>query len=39
MRLMEHVAHMRSEMHTKFLVGKPEEKMPLGRPRQKWKGI
>jgi hypothetical protein len=27
----------RREKCTKFLVGKPERKRPLGRPRRRWK--
>jgi len=37
MRCAGHVAHMREErgMH-RVLVGKPEGKRPLGRPRRRW---
>jgi hypothetical protein len=31
----EHVPRMR-RVHTRFLVGKPEGKRPLGRPRRRW---
>jgi hypothetical protein len=37
MRWAEHVAHMGEEMKVyKVLVGKPEGKRPLGRPRCGW---
>jgi len=37
MRWAGHVAHMgRGEVHTEYLVGKPEGKKPLGRPRRRW---
>jgi hypothetical protein len=39
MRRAGHVAGMeerRGEVHTEYLVGKPEGKRPLGRPRRKW---
>jgi hypothetical protein len=38
MRWGVHVAHM-GEMRNAYsvLVGKPEGKMPLGRPRHRWK--
>jgi len=37
MRWAEHVARMgRREAYTGFLVGKPEVKRPLGRPRRRW---
>jgi hypothetical protein len=31
-------AQWRSGMHTEYLVGKTEGKMPLGRPGRKWDG-
>jgi hypothetical protein len=39
MRWVEYVARMskRSGVH-RVLVGKPEEKTPLGRPRRRWEG-
>jgi hypothetical protein len=37
MRWAEHVAHMEEERKVyKVLVGKPEGKRPLGRPRRRW---
>jgi hypothetical protein len=37
MRWAGHVAHMGEERKVyKVLVGKPERKRPLGRPRRKW---
>ena len=37
MRWAGHVAHMGEERGTySFLVGKPEGKRPLGRPRRRW---
>ena len=37
MRLAEHVARMGEERGVhRVLVGKPEEKRPLGRPRRRW---
>jgi hypothetical protein len=37
MRWAEHVARMGEERKMyKVLVGKPEEKRPLGRPRRRW---
>jgi hypothetical protein len=37
MRWAGHVAHMREERKVyKVLVGKPEGKRPLGRPRRRW---
>jgi hypothetical protein len=34
---MEHVAHMGEERRVyRVLVGKPEGKRPLGRPRRRW---
>jgi hypothetical protein len=37
MRWAEHVARMGEERKVyKVLVGKPEEKRPLGRPRHSW---
>jgi len=37
MRWAEHVARMGEEMGPyRFLVGKPEGKRPLGRPRRRW---
>jgi hypothetical protein len=37
MRLARHVARMRERRGVhKVLVGKPEGKRPLGRPRRKW---
>jgi len=37
MRWAEHVARMREERGAyTFLVGKPEGKRPLGRPRRRW---
>jgi len=40
MRLAGHVAHMedRRDIH-RVLVGKPEGKRPLGRPRCRWENI
>jgi len=36
-RWAEHVARMRERrVIYRVLVGKPEEKRPLGRPRRKW---
>jgi hypothetical protein len=36
-RLAGHVARMREKRNTySILVGKPEEKRPLGRPRRRW---
>jgi hypothetical protein len=33
-----HVADMREKRNAcRILVGKPEEKIPLGRPRRRWK--
>jgi hypothetical protein len=38
-RWVGHVAHMGEEKNVyRVLVGKPEEKRPLGRPRHIWKG-
>ena len=38
MRLVDYVAGMGERRFVcRFLVGKPEEKRPLGRPRRKWK--
>jgi hypothetical protein len=38
-RLVGHVAHMGEEKNVyRVLVGKPEGKRPLGRPRHIWKG-
>jgi hypothetical protein len=37
MRWAGHVARMREKMHSyRLLVGKPEGKRPLGRPRRRW---
>jgi hypothetical protein len=37
MRLAGHVARMREKMNAyRILVGKPEVKRPLGRPRRRW---
>jgi hypothetical protein len=37
MRWAGHVAHMGEEMNVyRVLVGKPEGKRPLGRPRRRW---
>jgi len=37
MRLAGHVAHMGEEREVYlFLVGKPEGRRPLGRPRRRW---
>jgi hypothetical protein len=37
MRWAEHVAHLGEEIKLyKVLVGKPEGKRPLGRPRRRW---
>jgi hypothetical protein len=37
MRWVGHVAHMREERNVyRVLMGKPEEKKPLGRPRRRW---
>jgi len=37
MRLAQHVAHMGEERGVyRFLVGKPEGKRSLGRPRRRW---
>jgi hypothetical protein len=37
MKWTEHVARMREERKVyKVLVGKPEGKKPLGRPRRRW---
>jgi hypothetical protein len=37
MRLEGHVARMREKRNAcKLLVGKPERKRPLGRPRRRW---
>ena len=33
---MEHVARMRERGTCRVLVGKPEGKRPLGRPRHRW---
>jgi len=39
MRWAEHVAHMGEERGVcRVLVGKPEGKRPLGRPRRRWVG-
>jgi hypothetical protein len=38
MKLAEHVACMGQRRSVyRVLVGKPEEKRPLGRPRRRWK--
>jgi hypothetical protein len=38
MRLARHVAHMKEGRGMdRVLVGKPEGKRPLGRPRHRWK--
>jgi hypothetical protein len=31
------VLSQKGEVHTEILVGKPEGKRPLGRPRRRWK--
>jgi hypothetical protein len=37
MRWAEHVARMREKMNAyRLLVGKPEGRRPLGRPRRRW---
>jgi len=36
MRWVEHVEHIGEENYVQSLVGKPEEKGPLGRPRRRW---
>jgi hypothetical protein len=37
MLIMKHVARMGEEIKVyKVLVGKPEGKRPLGRPRRRW---
>jgi len=37
MKWAGHVARMRKRIGTyRVLVGKPEEKRPLGRPRRRW---
>jgi hypothetical protein len=37
MRWAEHVARMGEKRNTyRLLVGKPEGKRPLGRPRRRW---
>ena len=37
MRLAGHVAHMGEERGVyRVLLGKPEERRPLGRPRRRW---
>jgi hypothetical protein len=36
MKWAEHVARMGKRTTYRILVGKPEEKRPLGRPRYKW---
>jgi hypothetical protein len=37
MRWARHVARMGEKMNAcRILVGKPEEKRPLGRPRRRW---
>jgi hypothetical protein len=38
MRLAIHVGEGDKEMCNKILVGKPEGKRPLGRPRSRWEG-
>jgi hypothetical protein len=39
MRWVGHVAHIGDMRNTcKILVGKPEGKRPLGRPRRRWEG-
>jgi hypothetical protein len=39
MRLAEHVARMGEKRNAyRILVGKPEGKRPLGRPRRRWVG-
>jgi len=40
MRWAGHVAHMGEERGAyRVLVGKPEGKRPLGRPRRRWTGL
>jgi hypothetical protein len=36
MRWAGHVAHMRGKERVQGLMGKPEVKRPLGRPRHRW---
>jgi hypothetical protein len=36
MRWAGHVARMREKRNSRLLVGKPEGKRPLGRPRRRW---
>ena len=36
MRWAGHVAHMGERGVYRFLVGKPEGRRPLGRPRRRW---
>jgi ribosome biogenesis protein Tsr3 len=36
MRWTEHVARMEKRNAYRLLVGKPEGKRPLGRPRRRW---
>jgi hypothetical protein len=36
MRWEGHVAHMEKEKTYMVLVGEPEEKIPLSRPRRRW---
>jgi len=36
MRWAGHVTHMGEERGYRVLVGKPEGKRPLGRPRRRW---
>jgi hypothetical protein len=38
MRWAEHVAHMGETSVYRVLVGRPEVKRPVGRPRCRWKG-
>jgi hypothetical protein len=38
MRWVGHVARMEEMRNAYILVGKPEGKRPLGRPRRRWKG-
>jgi hypothetical protein len=38
LRCTGHVAHVGERKHAyRVLVGKPEERRPLGRPRPRWK--
>jgi hypothetical protein len=39
MRWAGHVARMGKSAYSRILVGKPEGKIPLGRPRRRWWAI